>query len=164
MPTDHFSLLAGFNAWANRTLFGAAAALPEAAYRKTRPAAYFGSIHGILNHNLVVDRLWFGRMEGVDPGVGSLDQILYDDLESLRVARAAEDARIIETVAGLDEAGLAREYDYTDTQGRPWRIRVDHTLATVFNHQTHHRGQVHALIKEAGAEPPALDIIMYLRE
>jgi uncharacterized damage-inducible protein DinB len=164
MSTDHFNLLAGFNAWANHTLFAAAAALPEAEYRKTRSAAYFGSIHGTLNHNLVVDRLWFGRMEGVDPGVSSLDQIVYDDLDSLRAARAAEDARIIETVERLDEASLTREYDYTDTQGRPWRMRVDHTLATVFNHQTHHRGQVHALIKEAGAEPPALDIIMCLRE
>lgn len=161
MLSEHFQTLARFNAWANRTIYDAIAALPEGEYHKACPAAYFGSIHGTLNHLLVVDRLWFGRIEKVDPGVTGLDQILYDDFDSLRPAREAEDARIVALVEGLDEARLAAELSYKSMAGDPYVLPVRIILAAIFNHQTHHRGQVHALIKGAGAEPPGLDIPVY---
>ncbi|MEE8502198.1 MAG: DinB family protein, partial [Kiloniellales bacterium] len=87
MLQDHFRMMGRFNAWANRRVYDAVAALGDDDYRKTRPAAFFGSIHGTLNHLLVVDHLWFGRIEGTDSGVTSLDQILQDDLAGLRAAR-----------------------------------------------------------------------------
>ncbi len=64
MMLEHFRLLAGFNRWANGRVYDAAAALGEADYCKTRACAFFGSIHGTLNHLLVVDLLWFGRLVG----------------------------------------------------------------------------------------------------
>ena len=162
MLHDHFRTFGHFNRWANREIYGAVAGLPEGEIHKERPAAYFGSIQGTLNHILVVDRLWFGRIAGTDPGVTRLDQILHDDFPALRTARQAEDTRIIELIEGLDEAALAGDCDYTDTKGNPWTLPIRRMLATVFNHQTHHRGQVHALLKEAGAEPPALDLPVFL--
>ncbi len=53
---------------------------------------------------------------------------------------------------------------YRTSGGEDWSIRLDLILAHLFNHQTHHRGQLHALVKEAGAEPPPLDLIYFLRE
>ena len=162
MLHEHFRTFGRFNQWANREIYRAVAGLPEADYRKTRPAAYFGSIHGTLNHILAIDRLWFGRIAGVPAGITRLDAILYDTLPALEEARQAEDRQIIDLVDGLDAATLAGERAYTDTKGNPWTMPIRHMLATVFNHQTHHRGQVHALLKEAGVEPPALDLPVFL--
>jgi uncharacterized damage-inducible protein DinB len=161
MLSEHYRTMGRFNAWANRTIYEAVATLSEADYLKQRPAAYFGSIHGTLNHLLVVDLLWFGRVEGVAPGVTSLDQTLHKDFEALRGARQAEDARIVALMDGLDEARLAEDLHFTATTGTAHVLPLRIALAAVFNHQTHHRGQVHALLNEAGAEPPALDIPVY---
>ncbi|MFQ5776219.1 MAG: DinB family protein [Kiloniellaceae bacterium] len=163
MLHEHFRTMARYNAWANGEVYDAASGLPEAEYKRERPAAFFGSIHATLNHLLVVDRLWFGRVEGVDPGPLRLDQILNDDFDALRAARAAEDRRIIDLVEGLDEDALAGDRTFKDTKGNLWTMPLRTMLATVFNHQTHHRGQVHALLKEAGVAPPPLDLPVYLR-
>jgi len=162
MLHEHFRTFGRFNQWANREIYRAVAGLPEAAYRKVRPAAYFGSIHGTLNHILAIDRLWFGRVADVPAGITRLDVILHDTFAALDEARQIEDRRIVELVDGLDEATLAGERKYKDTKGNPGSMPIRYMLATVFNHQTHHRGQVHALLKEAGVEPPALDLPVYL--
>ncbi|MGH6945878.1 MAG: DinB family protein [Kiloniellales bacterium] len=161
----HFRMMARFNGWANRRLYDAAAKLPEAEYRKKRAAAYFGSIHGTLNHILVGDRVWLARIENRPHGIARLDQILCDDLPSLRAAREQQDRAIVELADGFDEEALAKTRSYT-MMSAPGETTspLAEMLATVFNHQTHHRGQVHALLKEAGAEPPALDIVVYLRD
>ncbi len=162
MMCDHFQTFARFNQWANREIYDVVTNLPETEVYKKRPAAYFGSIQGTLNHILVIDRLWFGRIAGIDPGITRLDLILHEDFPPLHEARQAEDLRIVNLVDGLDEAALAGNCDYNDTSGKPWTMPIRRMLATVFNHQTHHRGQVHALLKEAGQEPPALDLPVFL--
>ena len=134
----------------------------RADYFKARPCAYFGSIHATLNHLLLVDRLWFGRLEGAAPAISRLDEILYDDFAELRAAREAEDARIVAVLQDMDEAELARERRFTLISEPGERVMgVELMLTTVFNHQTHHRGQVHAMLKEAGIEPPEIDVILY---
>ena len=102
----HFAMLAAYNAWCNRRLYDAAAALPEADYHADR-GAFFKSLHGTLNHILVADRIWMKRLTGEGEAPTRLDAILFDDLASLRRARAAEDARIIAYVDRLSEADLA---------------------------------------------------------
>ena len=111
----------------------------------------------------MVDYLWFPRLNGISRTDLKLDQMLFKDLAELRAAREAEDARIIAQVGAMDEAGLAASCAFKDSKGNPWTMPAWQILATVFNHQTHHRGQAHALIKEAGAEPPSLDLPVYVR-
>lgn len=164
MPDDRFPSLARYNAWANRRLYDSVATLSDAEVGRARPAAYFGSILGTLNHILVGDRIWLGRIEGPDAGLASLDQILHRDLAGLHAARQSEDARIIAFVDRLAADDLEKEIGYRTTIGEPWTTPLGDILIHLFNHQTHHRGQTHALIKEAGAEPPPLDFIYYLRE
>jgi len=159
----HFRAFAGYNAWANRRLYDATAKLPEAEYMKPRPA-FFKSIHGTLNHILVADRIWLGRLEHRDPHIKSLDQILYGELAGLRVARQAEDARLIAFVDRLTEAELLGSATYKNTQGKPFTTPLAQVLAHLFNHQTHHRGQATDLLAQTGVPPPELDLIYYLRE
>ena len=154
----HFRTFAGYNAWANKRLYGAVAKLPEAEYLKPREA-FFKSIHATLNHILVGDRLWLGRLTGRDAGIKSLDQMLYADLAGLRVARQAEDARLIAYVDRLSETDLLGSASYRNTEGKPFTVPLAQVLGHIFNHQTHHRGQVTALLAQAGIDPGVTDLI-----
>ncbi len=161
---NNIALMARFNAWANDRLYGCVAGISDQAYRQDRKA-YFGSIHNTLNHLLVVDRLWTHRIEGRDHGIKSLDQILYDDFESLRAARKTEDAALGDLVDGLSEEELRSSVTYGRIIGDgKHTTRRDHILITLYNHQTHHRGQVHAMLTQQGIDPPPLDVIYLLEE
>src|SRR5262245_39063896 len=92
MNSAYFHRLARYNAWANHRLYDACAQLSVDDYRAKR-ASFFGSIHATLNHILVGDRVWLSRFQNRPHDIKRLDQILYDDLVSLRTAREAEDAR-----------------------------------------------------------------------
>jgi uncharacterized damage-inducible protein DinB len=161
-PLDRYRQFAGYNAWANARLYDAVAALPEADFHADR-GAFFGSLKGTLNHILVGDRIWFGRLTREGPTYTQLDLILHEDLTSLRQAREAEDVRIIAYVEILDLAALDQPFEYQTTTGQPFVQARSSVLDHVFNHQTHHRGQAHALLSAAGASPPSLDLLGYQR-
>jgi uncharacterized damage-inducible protein DinB len=159
----YFLTLARYNAWANRRLYDACAALSEAEYMKPRPA-FFGSIHGTLNHLLVGDRIWIARIQHKPNPKITLDQVLYGDFVALRVARQAEDDHLINLIGGIAERSLDQPLAYASTKGQRQQTPLRLVLAHLFNHQTHHRGQVHGLLSQTGVAPPSLDLIYYLRE
>jgi len=163
MNTAYFHRLARYNAWANRRLYDTCGELTVSDYAAQRPS-FFGSIHATLNHILVADRIWLSRFEGRPNEIESLDQILYDDLATLRSAREVEDARILGCVGGLDEDALAAPLRYRTMAGTPQETPLGWTLAHVFNHQTHHRGQVHGMLSGTPVAPPSLDLIYFTRE
>jgi len=157
-----FSTLANFNPWVNGHIYDAAAKLPDENYRMDC-GVFFKSVHHTLNHILVVDRLWFARAKGTTADVKSLDQILYDDFASLREERMAEDNRIVEFVADLDEQDLVTVVPFVTTDGTAGEMSRDLMLMTVFNHQTHHRGQVTAMLSKFGIDYGSIDLPYYLR-
>ena len=159
---EHFRQFARYNRWANRRLFEAVATLDDDAYRQDR-GAFFRSIHGTLNHILVADRIWLGRIQGSDPGIRALDAILYDDRAALDGARDTTDQQIIEEVDRCDAARLNSVVHYSTMAGEPCENRLRWILAHVFNHQTHHRGQAHNMLSQSGGDPPPLDLMIYLR-
>lgn len=160
---DRHEMFAGYNAWANRRLYDAAARLDAAQLRAER-GAFFGSVLGTLNHLLVTDRIWMGRFTAA-PEALALDAVLFEALDALRAAREAEDARLIAFVDGLDAASLAAPITYANSAGQRFAQPLESALDHLFNHQTHHRGQVHALLTgflgNAGAPP--LDLMVYQR-
>lgn len=160
---QHFRTFAAYNGWANARLYGACAELSDAAYRQDR-GAFFGSIHGTLNHILVADRIWLGRITGTDSGITALDTILHDSFPDLRTARVAEDARIVALVDGLKPAALGTDLEYANMSGARQLTPLAEVLAHVFNHQTHHRGQAHDLLFQTAGAAPELDLIYFLRE
>ena len=164
MSPDYFQTLARYNSWANTRIYDAAAELPDTAYRAPRPAAYFTSLQGTLNHILVGDLIWMGRFEGVEPRLASLDKPLHEELGPLRAAREAEDRRIEAYTDALTPEAIAGDLSFRlIVRPEDMTMPLWQALAHLFNHQTHHRGQAHALLKEAGVEPPSLDLVMYLR-
>jgi uncharacterized damage-inducible protein DinB len=158
----HFSTMAAYNAWANRRLYDACAALPEAEYLQARPS-FFGSIHNTLNHILVGDRLWLARVEGDEPPHRRLNEVPYADLTGLRAAREAEDAHIAAVVTRVDEAGWAEDLVYRTSAGAQNRTPLVMVFTHLFNHETHHRGQVHDMLSQTPVQPPELDLIYFLR-
>lgn len=163
MNTMQFRLLGAYNRWANERLYAACAALPEAEYKAARPS-FFGSIHRTLNHILVGDRGWLARGGGEGDWTLPLDTELYEDLESLRAARAAEDAHIVHLMEGLSEPALARTVRYRTSKGEAFENPIWLVYQHMFNHQTHHRGQVHDMLSQTAVPPPPLDLILFVRE
>jgi uncharacterized damage-inducible protein DinB len=156
----HFVMMASYNAWANARLFRMAGALADELYRK-EVGAYFKSLHGTLNHLLVADRIWMRRLTGLGDHPDKLNAIIFDDLSSLHAARVAEDSRIIGFVQGLAEPAFEEVLDYRMLNGAPQRQRRREILAHLFNHQTHHRGQAHAILTVLGVtEPDPLDLLI----
>jgi uncharacterized damage-inducible protein DinB len=156
--------LAAYNSWANARLYDAAAAVPDRDYRADR-GAFFKSLHGTLNHLLVGDRIWMRRFTGEGEAPARLDAILCEDFAKLRAAREAEDRRIEAYIASLDERALAAMLSYrTVTSPATVEQRLSEALDHFFNHQTHHRGQAHALLTAITGEAPSFDLIILQRE
>jgi uncharacterized damage-inducible protein DinB len=159
-----FPMMAAYNAWANRRLYDAAAALSDADYRADR-GAFFKSVHGTLNHLLVGDRIWMRRFTGEGEAPSRLDAILFDDLPALRAAREAEDARIARYIDSLSDADFAGMLRYrTIVNPRDIEQPLAPALMHFFNHQTHHRGQAHCLLTRLTGTAPSLDLLVYQRE
>ncbi|MGD9536963.1 MAG: DinB family protein [Alphaproteobacteria bacterium] len=158
----HFRMLARYNRLANERLYEASAGLPDGERKRDRKG-FFRSIHGTLNHILVGDRIWLGRFEGKAMPSTDLDAILYEDFDALRIARAAEDRRIEAFAAGLTDDVLAGSFRYVNNEGRDLEDPAVLIVAHFFNYQTHHRGQVHDMLSQAGARMPVLDMHRVIR-
>jgi len=169
MNTARYRMFADYNAWANERIYEAAAKLGEDEYRADR-GAFFKSVHGTLNHVLVADRIWMKRFTGQGEAPDRLDAILYDDLRALRAARDREDARIAGYAGGLDDASFSGPLRYisyrTVVNPRNFTQELAPALDHFFNHQTHHRGQVHAILTGLRGRDfaPSLDLLLYQRE
>lgn len=156
---NYFRQLAHYNQWANNKLYAVCAQLPSAQYYQSRKA-FFDSIHGTLNHILVVDKLWQGRIKGVETKL-TLDRVLFNTLEELHTARVAEDKIIIKLLNNTNSEALTKIIQYRTTEGEPRTLSLQLILQHLFNHQTHHRGQVHTMLSQADIEPPALDLVYF---
>ncbi|WP_085900083.1 DinB family protein [Kiloniella majae] len=161
MTPNELVQLAEYNHWANQTLYKSCSQLSEADYKAERPS-FFGSIHNTLNHILVGDRIWFGRFED-KPEKLSLSDVLFQDFTTLQTARDAEDLRILEYARGITQETLDSNLTYTNVAGDNHCDPMSALLRHAFNHQTHHRGQVHCLLSQTDVPPPSLDIMYYLR-
>ena len=154
----HFATLARYGLWATRRLFEHVDALSDEEYRRDA-GLFFKSVHGTLNHLLVTEHeLWRRRFaEGVSPSL-KLDAELESDRARLR-------ERLIDGAAAwqpLIESWPEDRFDgvlpYTSTDGVARRLPFAAALAHVFNHGTHHRGQVTAAITAFGRACPELDL------
>lgn len=156
-------MFAAYNRWANSVVYDAAGGLTSAEFVENK-GAFFGSMMGTLNHLLCADRIWLKRMTGAGEAPSALDTILYPELEPLSEARAKEDERIIAYIESLDEAPLNANFTYTPiTTPQPVTQRLGSALFHVFNHQTHHRGQCHAILTALGKPSLTLDLVAFQR-
>ncbi len=153
-----YQTMARYNAWMNEKLYAAAAALSDAERKRDR-GAFFGSIHGTLDHILLGDRAWMNRLAGRDYPMRPIGELLYEDFAALHEARVAMDADILAWTGSLTDEWLAEPMTWTsalyggDLVHPRWGL-VQH----LFNHQTHHRGQATTLLTQCGLDVGPTDL------
>jgi uncharacterized damage-inducible protein DinB len=175
MPNrEDIVLLATYNASMNRKLYAAATTLSPDALLADR-GAFFGSVLGTLNHIVAGDTIWLRRfmahpsdfaslraMAGI-PAPAALIHRYSDDLDSLREHRVRLDAIIEALAAELSDADLAQPLLYRNSRG-DFRKNFGALLLHLFNHQTHHRGQVSTLLSQMDVDIGVTDLVEWIPE
>jgi uncharacterized damage-inducible protein DinB len=160
---NYAQLMAEYNRWMNDKLYDACARLPDDE-RKRHRGAYFDSIHGTLNHILWGDRIWLGRFNGKSYATAPIREWLYADFEAMRQAQQEMNGEILDWAAGVTEDWLKEPmtwksglYGVTRTHPR-WVF-----VTQMFNHETHHRGQVMTLLNQLSIDVGITDLPMLPR-
>lgn len=157
MPENYYQLMAQYNQWMNKNLYAVCADIPDTE-RKKNMGAFFKSIHGTLNHILVGDLNWMARFLG-EQSSHRLDEEIYSDFDELHVARGEMDKKILNWAENLDPSWLQSDFEFVSRIDNAKRVTPAWILVThLFNHQTHHRGQLTTLIKQLGYEPGVTDM------
>src|ERR1700733_8082333 len=154
---DAFRIFARYNRIANERLYEQVTKLNVAEYRRERRGS-FGSIHALLNHTMVGDRVWMSRFMGGGKTTPPLNTILFETFDEINSARAVEDAGIEAFFQKIDDNFLTRKLAYTNSRGIDCVDAAAPAVLHFFNHQTHHRGQVHVMLSQTEVSPPALDM------
>lgn len=158
-----FRTLALYNRWANDRLYAELARLTQE-QRDAVSEVNFGSITAIANHLVLADRLWLNRFTASGSPVTTVDAVPYPALPELDAARRIEEDRAITFSQNLIPARLADTLVYTTTEGAAMALPLTMCLAHFFNHQTHHRGQIHALLGINGIKAVDIDLLGFERE
>jgi uncharacterized damage-inducible protein DinB len=154
---DAFKMLSRYNRIANALLYEQCSKLDLDEYVSERRGS-FGSIHGLLNHILLGDRIWMSRFAGGGRTTPPLNSVLFETFDGLRVARVEQDVSIEAFFNNVDVDFLNRAIHYTNSQGKDYAEAAPVAALHFFNHQTHHRGQVHIMLSQTDVKPPSLDM------
>ncbi|MEM1284093.1 MAG: DinB family protein [Pseudomonadota bacterium] len=161
MPNREFvTTMARYNMWQNESVITAASEL-SAEERERERGAFFGSIQKTLSHIFWGDMIWMSRFTGAEAPAGSISQSteFIKTWDQYLLDRPAFDREIVTWADGVSPEWLEETYSwYSAAAGR--QVTKPNGLLAVhlFNHQTHHRGQVHAMLTAAGARPDDTDI------
>lgn len=161
LTTEWMRMMAQYNAWQNGWMIPAAGTLSEEARWQDR-GAFFGSIHGTLNHILWADTMWMSRLAGGDAPAAPVERTTknHPDWDAHVMARQAMDDAIVRWTEGLRASDLEGTVSFwSGTKGAELTQPKMQTYTHFFNHQTHHRGQVHALLTAAGISTPDTDLL-----
>ena len=159
----HAETMARYNIWQNRSLYRAADTLSDAERREDR-GAFFGSLHTTLAHILWADRVWMNRFASTpatEPEDAQGRGAAFQDWETLKANRKSFDAVILDWAETLQDSWLAADFTWSNVAGTVTATQPAWRLVThFFNHQTHHRGQAHALLTRLGASLEDTDLFL----
>ena len=162
----YIRLMADYNAEMNRRLYAAAAHLTDAE-RKADRGAFWKSVHGTLAHILWGDTQWMSRFDDWSKPAVAIKQSagMIDDFETLRTLRVKADADIRSWAERIDDAWLAEDLVwFSGAAQKEMRRRKAPLVVHFFNHQTHHRGQAHALLTACGQDTGDTDLFLVVPE
>ena len=158
MVPAYARMMSAYNAWMNERIYTACADMSDGERRRDR-GAFFGSIHRTLDHIIYADSAFLARFKGEPPPYTRPDVEIHAEFAAMRATRMALDRTIDEWAAGLDAGWLAAPFTYRSFVDGKQRTLPAWVLVThLFNHQTHHRGQVTTLLKQAGVDPGVTDL------
>ncbi len=162
-PPEYFASLARYHAWATRKLYDHVNSLIEADYRR-ETGLFFRSVHGTCNHLLVAEHaVWFPRFAAGVSNAIALDAELESDRVALRERMLVAVPRWQALIASFDASRFEGALNYTTTKGIAQSLPFAPTLGHVFNHATHHRGQITAAITAMGYPCPEIDWVWMLQ-
>ncbi|MGH7041760.1 MAG: DinB family protein [Acetobacteraceae bacterium] len=156
--------MAAYNAEMNRRLYAAAARIPDADRRAER-GAFWGSLHGTLTHLVWADHMWMSRFDGWERPPVPIRQSagMIADFAALAEERSRTDARLEDWAGRIDQTWLDQDLVwFSGAAQREMRAPRVFLVAHVFNHQTHHRGQAHALITACGEATDDTDLMLVI--
>ena len=153
-------MMARYNTWQNNQLTEILQDLPTKELTRNRKA-FFGSILGTLNHLFWGDHIWISRFDGgpgPDDGIPESPQ-LFPTLAAWSADRFRMDGRIRLWADRIDNVDLAGDFTWhSKVSGRDISLPMGQVVTHFFNHQTHHRGQVHAMLTASGSPAPVSDL------
>ncbi|RCX05794.1 DinB family protein [Marinomonas foliarum] len=167
---DNMQLMASYNQWMNQAVYKAVGELNHSDLVEDK-GAFFGSVIGTLNHNLVADIIWlkrfadhFSEFSSLDPvrtiqRPAALDTLLFDNLSLLQSQRFDLDKLIIAMMTEATDEMLNSALVYKNMKGVEHSQKFGFTLQHFFNHQTHHRGQITTLLSQMGVDVGVTDLI-----
>jgi uncharacterized damage-inducible protein DinB len=159
MDVEYAKTMARYNRWMNEKFYVLSAQLTDE-QRKHDNKAFFKSIHGTLNHLLLGDRIWLGRFQGNPDSFSGLDEELFSNFDELREQRSRLDELIEAWANKLNNEVLADELKFTSVgNSKPRRMPMWLAVTHLFNHQTHHRGQVSTLLTQSGLDCGVTDLL-----
>lgn len=157
-PKNYFELMAAYNRSMNLKIYEVCGQLTDEE-RKLDRGVFFGSLHSTLNHLLFGDRSWMQRFTGREYDLKPLGEDLYSNFNELRDERESMDEEIVDwcqtlSLEWLSKIGVYKSQTYRTVRRFPNWLLVTH----MFNHQTHHRGQVTAMLSQCECDYGITDI------
>ena len=159
---DYCVTMARYNRWQNAQLETLLGALGSAELTQDR-GAFFGSILGTVNHIFWGDMMWMSRFDGgASPEQPASESAqVFPTLAAWAAERFRLDGRIRQWALGIHAVDLAGHLTwYSGSAGREVTAPVSQLVVHFFNHQTHHRGQVHAMLTATGSKAPVSDLFL----
>lgn len=158
IDSAYCQLMADYNSWMNRKLYEVCAQIPDVRRKEDR-GAFFKSIHGTLNHLLHSDRVWLGRLTQNSFVATGIGQELYTHFDDLQRERVLTDQFLVDWAQTVTSAGLSQPLEYiSNVDGQMRTLPTWVLVAHLFNHQTHHRGQVTTLLSQMGYDLGITDL------
>lgn len=167
---DHVRLMAEYNQWMNQKLYAACAQLSPAQLAEDRKA-FFGSVLKTLNHLIIADTLWLQRFAMASVPCAALaavnelasptkiDEVLFAEMDGLTTRRTLLDQTLLALAGEATDEMLQRALAYKNFKGEPQKKVFFNLLMHVFNHQTHHRGQMTTLLSQFGIDVGVTDLV-----
>ena len=156
-------MLTRYNAWANKIIFDAVAALPEGEAVKPRQSLFKNIVH-MLNHNYVIDRIFQAHLEGRPHGYSARNTPDHPPLDELWRAQQVIDAWYIAWSDALTPAVIDEKVNFTYVGGGEGSLTRGEILLHIVNHTTYHRGFVGDLLYQVPVRAPTTDLTVYLRD
>jgi uncharacterized damage-inducible protein DinB len=156
-------MLTRYNAWADKLIHAAVAALPAGEAEKPRQSV-FKSLAHTLNHIYVIDRIFQAHLEGREHGYKARNTETHPPLAELWRQQEEIDAWYVRWADGLTEAALGEKVSFTFVGGGEGVMTRGEILLHVVNHTTYHRGFVADFFYQVPARPPTTDLTVFLRD
>jgi uncharacterized damage-inducible protein DinB len=147
---EHLAILLGYEKWANKKILDGLKTMSEQDERCLE----------LMSHILLVQMVWHNRIAN-KPQPPIWDKKNLAELYKLH----EENSKTLDAFfAKLTDKNLYEIVKYKDSSGKPHENILKDLLTHLFNHGTHHRGQIKERMRGKVAEMPLTDLIFFLRE